>query len=323
MRAILVLAILASLGWGAYWFAGSYALDRAVTEVMDQSPELSADAHSIRGFPSRFDVTLTNPQFAANGLEWRAPFAQIFALSYRLNHIIAVFANDQNLRVGGTDMTLHSEDLRASVEMEAGLDLPLEQVTLVGTGLDLGIAGHSHRAQDLRAAARRMPEQHNLYEIALVLDTVLPSVALLEHLDRSDFWPRRLDVVRLDAELELSRALDRHALQGAAPEVTQIAFTGGQIHWPGTQIDADGRVSPDANGVLNGGGTLRVTGWRNLLDRLIRVGAIPADQAPLIAIMAQGLTSAENPEQVTVELSIQDGTVRLGPLALMQIPPVF
>lgn len=322
MRALMIIAVVAALGWGGYWFVGSRALDTAVSEVLERSPELSASSHEIRGFPNRFDITFNAPRVATRGLGWSAPFAQIFALSYRLNHIIAVFANDQVLRLGRTEFTLHSEDLRASVEMEAGLDLPLEQAVLTGEGLELRLDGLAHQIDGMRAALRPQPANAPVYDAALVLETVFPASAILNRLDPAAIWPRRFETLRLDAELEFTRPLDRHMTQGAPLAVERMTVTGAQMDWSETQIRAEGRLTPDAQGRLQGDMTLRIAGWRDLLDRSTRAGLVPADQVPVVTIMAQGLTTPESPETVALELSVRDGVVSMGPLTLGVIPPL-
>ncbi|MCL4676943.1 MAG: DUF2125 domain-containing protein, partial [Pararhodobacter sp.] len=153
MRILAVLAVLATLGWCGYWVVGSRALDRAIVAGLAASPEIAVAEHRILGFPNRFDVTFDAPRITAGGAQWSAPFVQVFALSYRLNHVIAVFAPDQRLVGRGLEALLHSEDLRASLVVEPGLDLPLERFSLVGQGLTLSLDGNTHRAEGLRAAS--------------------------------------------------------------------------------------------------------------------------------------------------------------------------
>lgn len=323
MRAVMIFAVVAALGWGGYWFAGARALDHAVGEVLEQSPELSASSHDILGFPSRFDVTLNSPRLSARGVEWSAPFVQVFALSYRLNHIIAVFAHDQQLRLGGVETLIHSDDMRASVEMTAGLDLPLEQAVLTGEALDIRIDGLSHQIAGLRAALRPQAQADApIYETALVMSDVFPAAMILDRIDPSDALPRHFDTLRLDAELETSAPLDRHAMTGAPVRITRATLTGGRMAFEGGNIVANGRVTPDQLGRLNGDLSMTITGWTSLIDRLVAAGYIPADQAGMLHIMAQGLTQPDAPETVVLELGLRNGLVSLGPLPLFELPPL-
>src|SRR5690606_31763771 len=108
LKALTVLAVVATFIWCGYWFVGARALDRAIGQGLAHVPALSTEGHTIRGFPNRFDITFDAPHLRAEGVDWQAPFVQVFALSYRLNHLIAVFAHDQLLQAGGLSVAVHS-----------------------------------------------------------------------------------------------------------------------------------------------------------------------------------------------------------------------
>jgi len=321
IRILAVLAIVATLGWCGYWFIGARALDHAISNGVQSIAEVEVADHTIRGFPSRFDVTLTEPSVSANGLHWSAPFVQVFALSYRLNHLIAVFAHDQRLSGLGLDAVLHNEDLRASLVLEAGLDLPLDRFSLVGQGLELSLAGETHRAEGLRAASRRITERE--HDVALVLETVFPDSAFMTRLDPQNIWPRRFDVLRLAAEIEVSHALDRSMIGGPEPRVQRVTFTGAHVQWEGTDITAAGRLTPGSTGLLSGDLRLSVIGWRALMQRARDAGLMPAEHDALIAMAMQGLVNAEDPNRIDAAFSVVNGVVSIGPITVGVIPRVF
>lgn len=320
IKALTVLAVLATVAWCGYWFVGARALDRAVANVLAEAPELSADGHRVRGFPNRFDVTLEGPRLVSDGVEWSAPFVQIFALSYRLNHLVAVFAPDQALSLDGRRATLHSRDLRASVVMEPGLDLPLDRFTLIGADLDLALDGATHGLDVLRLAGRRTgPTQH---EIALVAEAVFPDSGWLARSDPEGLWPRRLDLLRLDAEIELSRPLDRHALASGGPHLTRLTLTGARIAWPGVGIDAAGRLTAGADGALSGDVVLTVSGWRALLARLRDQGVLTPDYHELLSTTLAPMAIGTEGDTIEAPLSVVSGDVYVGPLLLGTLPRI-
>jgi len=316
IKALTVLAVLATLGWGGYWFAGAQALDRVITTALARAPGISADSHSIRGFPNRFDVTLERPRLALPGGEWSAPFVQFFALSYRLNHLIAVFAQDQALRLTGLDARLHAQGLRASVVMEPGLDLPLDRVSLVGESLGLTLNGLVHATDRLRLASRRLDAV--THEVVALAETVFPDPALMDALDPQRDAPRRFDLLRLDAELAFDRPLDRHLLDGREARLTRVTLTGGQAAWDGVEIALTGRLTTDSNGALAGEMTAAIIGWPVLLESL-RASGIVDDQ--FHALLSQTLaTMAAGGDVLEIPLSVVAGEVRLGPLVLGFLP---
>lgn len=320
IKAFTVLAVLATLAWGGYWFAGSRALDRALTEALDRQSQFSAASHRILGFPNRFDITLDQPRLAFAGGDWSADFVQVFALSYRLNHLIAVFAPEQRLTLAGRSLAVQAADLRASVQMEATLDLPLDLVALVGTDLALADQENRHRLGALRLASRRLAP--DVQEMALLAEEVQPDPAVLDRLDPARVLPRHFRLLRLDAEVQTDRPLDRHALTGAPPAITRLTLTGARLAWVDSDVSLTGRLTPDAGGNLSGEVALRVEGWPALLARARSAGFLePGQTGPLGALLAALPTEAEG-ETVDVPLSVVAGDVWLGPILLLTLPPL-
>ncbi|MBN8294470.1 DUF2125 domain-containing protein [Rhodobacter sp. NTK016B] len=326
MRWVIVLVVLATIGWCGYWFVGTRALDRAIAQGLERTPELSAETYHISGFPNRFDVTFDAPRVTLSDAEWTAPFVQFFALTYKPHHLLAVFPHDQVLRLGGTETLIHSEDLRASMVMEPGLDLPLDRMTLVGDTLDLQITepargtdtGATWQIGQLRLASRRTDD--TTQQLVALAETVFPDPAQMDRVDPQRLWPRRFDTLRLDAEAETDRALDRHLVSdGAQVRLTDLTFTGLQITWPEVDFRLSGRLSPGADGRLSGDATANVTGWEEMLD-ILRASGLITDEA---AAMANTTLAAMAQEDILeVPLSVVDGVVRLGPFALATLPPL-
>lgn len=321
MRALAVLAIVATLAWCGYWLVGARALDHAITTGLDRIAQVEVTDHSIRGFPSRFDVTLSEPRVTASGLRWSSPFVQVFALSYRLNHLIAVFAHDQRLLGFGLDAVLHSDDLRASLVLEAGLDLPLDRISLVGQQLELSMSGETHQIEGLRAASRRLSERE--HEVVLVLETAFPDSALMNRIDPDRNWPRRFDVLRLGVELEVDRPLDRTLIGGPEPRLQRITFTEARIAWQGTDVTATGRLTVGEDGFLSGDMALSVIGWRALMQAARTAGLMPEQHDALIAMALQGLVNTDDPNRIDAAFAVVDGVVSMGPITVGQIPALF
>ena len=142
MRALIWITAVLSLAYGGYWAVASSQVRAGATQALDEMrAEGRADysALSLTGFPSRFDLTITDPVFAGAQASWRAPFLQVFALSYRPNHIIAVWPHEQTLAVAGQRIAVTSDDMRASAVFGAQTALPLDRSTFVAGALRLGL----------------------------------------------------------------------------------------------------------------------------------------------------------------------------------------
>lgn len=319
LKALTVLAVVATLGWCGYWFVGARALDRAVTAGLAHVPELTAGGHTLRGFPNRFDLTVTEPRLTTAEGAWSAPFVQLFALSYRLNHLVAVFPHTQQVTLGGQPMVLASDDLRASLVAAPSLDLPLERVAMVGREIDLQVAGETHGADGLRLGLRWIGGA--VYEAALVGENVFPDAALLERLDPAQAWPRFFTELRLDAEVEFDRPLDRHVFDGPEPQPVRLTLTGAHLGWEDGSLTLAGRLTPDAAGRLSGDAMLSVTGWPALMDRARTAGLLSDENRGRIAPLLAALAAQQEGDRLEVPLAVVDGDVRLGPLLLLTLPP--
>ena len=100
MRMLLTVILIATAGWSGYWALASSGAKTAFETWFDQrrSEGWVADYGdlTVSGFPNRVDTSFSNISLAdpATGIAWTAPFFQILALSYRPNHVIAVWPSD-------------------------------------------------------------------------------------------------------------------------------------------------------------------------------------------------------------------------------------
>ena len=318
MRILLALAVLATLGWGGFWVVGARALDQAVAASLQDNPTFSARDHRVRGFPNRFDLTLTEPRLTLPEVTWHAPFVQLFALSYRPNHLIAVFPHDQGFALGGVPGALSTTDMRASLVMRPETALPLERTALVAEQPALDFAGHVQRADVLRFASRALaPERH---ELALEVEVLFLDPALWALLDPSGQFPRRIDALRLSGEVGLSAPLDRSVAQGAIPALNDLVLTGLSASWEGVDIAITGALRADPSGRATGDVVAAITGWPALLAQLRATGI---EVPPMLAAGLGAMADPARPERVEVPLRLRAGVVQLGAFALLELPPLF
>ncbi|KPQ07597.1 MAG: putative protein conserved in bacteria (DUF2125) [Rhodobacteraceae bacterium HLUCCA12] len=319
--ALVTVAVLAVIGWGGYWFMGARSLDRTVERILAVNPAVDAADHRIAGFPNRFDLTVTEPRLERDGVRWSAPFIQFFALSYRLNHLIAVFPHDQQIGLGTHELTLHSTDMRASVVMEPSLDLPLARFALVAQEPALRSGGETHRADEARLASRARDTYR--HQVAIEIENARADTTAMDRLDPQGHWPRAFANIGLDAELVFDRPLDRHALTGPPPGLAGFTLTGATLEFDTIRMIGEGRLTPDANGFLSGEMTLTVTNWRDLMRRARDAGLMPAEHDTLITLGLESMTDPDNPDRLQAPLVLRDGDVLVGPVVLGTVPPLF
>ena len=319
------LAALAALLWGGYWYLGTLGLRAALDDIQrpadgTASGSVSAESYTISGFPNRFDITLNQPVLQDGPVTWSSPFLQIFALTYRPHHIIAVSANEQVLHLGGTTLHLSTEDMRASLVMQPTRRLLLDRFSLVAQRPVLRFEG-GHHADAARAALRLIDPASNRYEGVVEIETLFPDQALMDVLDPDRLLPRRFDVLRLDAEITTDAALDLdRVIAPPARADGTLTLTGARVAFDGVDLQARGRVRLDAPQGPEGEITLVITGWAAFSDRLGASGLVEPQMMTLIDRSARSVMSAEDPDRLEMPLRVTGGMVRMGPVELFSLP---
>ncbi|MBC7156360.1 MAG: DUF2125 domain-containing protein, partial [Rhodobacteraceae bacterium] len=273
--------------------------------------------------PNRVDLTLSDVTLSAPaaGHGWQAPFVQIFALSYRPHHLIAVWPHAQRLTLAGRAMTLASEDLRASLVVAPAPALPLERARLVGAGLALRAEGAADgvAAEVLRLALDRREDGD--YHLGAEVQTLDPGPRLAAA-GAAAGLPARLARLRLAAGVTLDRTLDRHA--GAEPpRLAGVTIEAAEIAWGALRLSAQGRVAIGPDGRPDGRVEIDIAGWRALPPLAVAAGLIAPARADtfaaMLAVLAGGPDAAPD-APARLPLVFAAGRMSLGPFPLGPAP---
>lgn len=335
MRILLALMMLASALWGGYWFVGSRALIHRINaaQAKAQAAGLTAEFDAdVMGFPNRFDLTLNNPilKDPASGVGWRAPFFQLFALSYQPHKMIAVWPHRQVVTTGFEDITVSSNDMRASFAVRPTTALPLDRAIFVAENLTLAAGSNAAGMKTLRLALRAVDDQPSTYDLGAEITGFRPDprylAAILAGLPANQPMPDTIDTLHLDGLLGLDHPLDRFAAQDAArnralPAPRSFTIRNARLIWGNLDMTATGTLAIGPDGQLSGRIDMRATGWQVLPSLATAAGLISADVAPTYANALQMLAGLSPPfDRVEVPLTLSDGQMRLGPLPLGPAP---
>lgn len=319
MRGLLGITVLLAALWAGWWAVGARGAKGAAeawfAAQAGRGITASYEDLTVLGFPNRFDLTVTAPSLAdpATGLGWTAPFAQIFAMSWKPWHLIAALPGGQVFSTPDQKVTLNGDRMMASFLMVPGTDLAFSELVVQGDNLhilgDLGLRAVGHAVGSMRA------ETGAEYRLGLSAKDVLVSAAFA-----GDGPGERISEGYLDAHITLSAPLDRHMSQ-TRPRLTGVAIDAGSLVWGKMALAAKGRLQPDANGFASGEVEIRVTGWQSLPPALAAAGLIAPDFAPVLtrglAVMAaQGATA----DVLVIAFTARGGRMSLGPLPLGPAP---
>ncbi|RVT86550.1 DUF2125 domain-containing protein [Rhodobacteraceae bacterium CCMM004] len=328
MRILVAIAVIAAALWGGYWFVGATAVERALAAWIAErrSDGWVADYATLdtRGFPNRFDTTLTDLDIAdpATGWAWTAPFFQILALSYRPTHVIAVWPEAQSLATPLERIDIASDTLRASVVFEADTALTLDRATLVAEAVRLrSNAGWNAALAEARLATRQTAARPLAHDLGFEARDLVLAEALRDGLDPTGLLPGTVARLAVDATVAFDAPWDRFAVERARPQPTAIDLRLAEAQWGDLALKLAGSLEVDAEGRPEGEIVVKATNWRDMIAIAVASGALPEGMAGTLegglGLLA-GLSG--DPKTLDVPLRFADGRVSLGPIPLGPAP---
>lgn len=328
MRALLWLVLIAGALWGGYWFAGSTVLERSANQWFDDQAAsgmvATRESLSVAGFPSRFDLTVTAPHLAdpVSGWGWKAPFAQVFTMTWKPWHIIAALPPDQEIDMPDQSISLHSARLIGSLLLHPGRALALNRMVIEGEGLVASSTlGWRMKADKAVLATTEDTSWQNAHRIGVELTGLMPDAAVAAALP--DLGPV-ISQAHLDATLLFSAPIDRHVAE-SQPQWTGLRLHDAHLVWGPLQMSAKGDVARASEGFAEGVITLRITDWQQLPGAITALGLAPASYGPMITralqLLAEGSAKSDVlPDVLEVPLTFKEGQMSLGTLPLGAAP---
>lgn len=332
LRGLIGLMMVAALAWSGYWFIVSSSLQQGFEEWFDarRAEGWAADygALGVQGFPNRIDTVIDDLDLADpdTGLAWRAPRFQINALSYRPNHVIAVWPATQRLATPLAKFDIDSADMRASLVLAPDARLQIDRAALTAQTLVIRpVEGDGQTVlQALRLAAEHVPMQNAAtYRLGLAADGLAPSLPWRETVDPDGSLPETFDAFRADMTVEFDKPWDRGAIEDARPQPRQITLKLAEARWGRLELQAAGALSIDAAGMPTGEITIKARNWREILQVSVAAGALSPG---LAGALEDGLSLLSqlsgNPNTLDIPLGFRNGRVMLGPVPIGPAPVV-
>ena len=336
MKRLLILILAAAALWSGYWLFGASGVRASFTAWFEErrSAGWVADTANleVRGFPNRFDTTFTDIMLAdpSTGWAWEAPFFQLLALSYKPNHVIAIWPNRQRIATPLGHYGVTNADMQASVVLWPGMDLALDRIRLVADTVQIAGSGdNATSASAVRIAAERLgadgqaatsaPDQgETRYRIAVSAEGFAPDSKLRARIDPTGRLPRTLDALRADVTLGFDRPWNRSALEMARPQPALIALRLAEARWGELELKAAGNLEVDAQGEATGRITVKAQNWREILRMARASGELPGG---LAETLEQGLSLlAGRNDGIAIALEFRRGRLWIGPVPVMASP---
>lgn len=327
MKRLLFVIIAAAALYAGYWFIGSNGatagFERWFEERRAEGWVAEVEDINTRGFPSRFDTTLTNISLADpdTGVAYSAPFLQIFALSYKPEHLIAVWPNAQTIGSPYGNAKITSDDMRASLIVKKNASLALEKSNFVAENLSIALdSGEVFGASKALVAVEQTPAVQNSYHFGLELkDVILPQPTGLRL--EVGLLPKALEYARGDVTASFDAPWDLKALQSARPQPRSVDVKLIEAKWGQLELRLAGAFDVDEQGRADGKITIKAQNWRDILALSAASGALPSQ---LVRPIEQGLSLLSglsgNRSTLDLPLDLDNGQMKLGPIPLGPAP---
>lgn len=328
MRILVAILTIVSGLWFGYWFIGSTAKETVIRAWLEDRAEagwtVEYSDFSVIGFPNRFDsrfkdLRLGDPR---SGVIWSAPEFQILALSYKPNHIIAVWPERQSLSLNGEEITITNSQMRASVLFEPDTKLAIAETALRTKDLVLkGARGWQISMEAMDFSTRQSPSRPLAHDIVFTSKNLIPTEGFRRRMDPSGALPEVVETLIVDLQLGFDAPWDRIAVESGLPQVTAISVNNIKASWGLLDVQAKGDLLVDRRGILQGDIELTVKDWRGVLGLLVKSGVIGQSLADTLESGLGLLTSLSNsPNDVTAPLRFSGGQWSLGPIPLGAAP---
>ena len=330
MRFLLSIITIVSVAWFSYWFVGSSAakigFETWFQDRRDAGWVAEYSALTVRGFPYRFDTTFTTPALAdpGTGLAWEAPFFQLLTLSYKPNHLIAVWPDAQLVATPLQKYDVTSTDMRASLIVAPKTDLALERLTLTAETLTITAQDSDNPtlARAMTLAAEKTPDADTYtYRLGFAADGFQPSLDWVTLIDPSATLPDQLDALNADVTVTFDKPWDISAIERARPQPRTINIRLAEARWGRLALQAAGQVTVDDAGTPTGQITIKARNWRDIVELARTSGTLPDAIAGTLED-GLGLLSqlAGNPKTLDIPLDFRGGRIWIGPVPLTSAP---
>ena len=332
MRKLIVLVVVLATLYGGYWFVGRSQIQSRLTDAIVQvdAGEMNVTFTSLatRGFPSRFDTTVTDlvVEDPIAGVRWETPIFQLLALAYQPNNVRAYFPEEQVFVVDGDHYTLFTDEMVASGRVSASAALAVQQAELellnprlrTDDGAELALAR-------LFAAMRLTPETTQSYDVFFEARSIVLPENIRKLIDPQNLQPPIIQSLRLDSDLTLSEPIELNSADADADaellSITTLSIKELALAWGDMSVSVIGDVSPDEVGVLDGSITITARNWQQAVDLAVASGVLEDDRIFLVTEIANNFDETPHiTDTLTVTLSIVNGEMALGGFALGPAP---
>jgi len=325
MRNLVLIILVAALGWSAYWFIGKSSRQAALSGWINGRNDAGWVADStvnLRGYPNRYDAVFENINLAdpVSGWAWSAPRFELLQLSYQPNHFIALWPQTQQIKTPQQKLMIDSTELRASLILEGAQEL--DRATLTADDVSVqSTAGWDALMKETVLAVRKTDAADNQYDVGIDVKQFTPPTILVRELDRAGILPDSFETLRLDASATFDAPLSQDSFENGTMRLNALSVKDMNVTWGDLMLRATGDVRVGADQFVIGAMTVRATNWEQMLDMAVASGAVNPEYNGAIRTALNFMSALSgNKSELDIPLKFQNGVTKLGPLTIGQAP---
>lgn len=328
-KIIVAVILLILVGWGGFWLVGSSATEKLLAGWFEDRRDegWTADYTSLttRGFPNRFDTTITDLNLAdpETGIAWSAPVFQTLSLSYRPTDVIAIFPGEQVFATRDARHLITAETFRASASLAPSVELPISRSVVEIDNARISAADGTETTLDhAQIAMRETPDrQGHVYDIDLSASGIRPDPSSAGAMRRAGALAEKIEQATLRATIRFDNPWDRYAIERARPQPREIELTRLAARWGEVELDATGVLVVSDSGLPEGTLDIRAQNWRALLAVADETGWLPAALLTTLSKAAElAARLSGDPDTLEATLRFEHGLAFLGPLPVGAAP---
>jgi hypothetical protein len=314
LAAVIVLALLLILDVTAWFWATGRMLndwDAWRSQAAAKGLRIQSAAPVRSGWPFAADITLTAVAVDGGLAGWRADTVMLSLSALHPASLAIAIAGQQSLRLDGLpSIEITARGFTAAIPFGTP-----QQIAFEGHSITAALAGGSLEASVL--AGRLDPAG---LEIAASHLTI-PAAGL----------PFGGAIDRFTARLHATVPLPLPGAAALTPAAMAAAWTqaGGKIVLDEASVlwgplDAQGRFTAGLDSGLQpiATGTLHMSGYHAAIDALVRAGTIGRNAARVTTTVLDMMATSNDPPIVDVPLTLKGGTLAMGAIPLLRIPPI-
>ena len=330
----IVLLTLLAIGWSALWVYAKgrveAEIDRALVRESGAGRQIACAERTVAGFPLRIEVGCARPLFAQSrgrAFEVTGQRLTAFAEVWQPRHIR--FDIDGPVRVaepgpGGHEIALASFTAGRAVMVHDADGQHQLKVAADGIELKLDDAARVFRSPHAEFALRRLGPDGaagHLVEVTLAVSGLDGPLAL----------PGVHGAIDLDALVTVSGA---ERIRGSSPaeQLRSWAAAGGKADIDHVRLLGDGVASEtsgvlalDPHGRLNGSLRVLIHGLDQVMGDLVQRRVVPPEMMTLVPTLAAISKKGDigGRPAMSLPINLREGLIRVGPVPLGAIPPLF